>query len=41
MVEKIGDNSMPPSRYTMIHPEAKFTEAEKQELINGLLATFK
>ena len=41
MVEKIGDNSMPPSRYTMIHPEARFSAAERQELINGLLATFK
>jgi hypothetical protein len=41
MVEKINQNSMPPSSYTMIHPEARFSAAERQELINGLLATFK
>ena len=40
MVEVIRDGSMPPSTYKLIHPGARLTEQEKQELIRGLEATF-
>lgn len=41
-VETILDGSMPPSYYTRfgLHPEAKLTDAEIQELVSGLRATF-
>jgi hypothetical protein len=41
-VETILDGSMPPSYYTRfgLHPEAKLTDAEIQELVAGLRATF-
>ena len=41
-VETILDGSMPPSYYTRfgLHPEAKLTDAEIQELVAGLKATF-
>lgn len=40
-VETILDGSMPPSYYTRfgLHPEAKLTDAEIQELVTGLRAT--
>ncbi len=41
MVEKISENSMPPMQYTMVHAEARFSTAERQEIIDGLSATFK
>ena len=40
MVEVIRDGSMPPSTYKLIHPGARLSEQEKQELIRGLEATF-
>lgn len=41
-IEVIQEGSMPPSYYTRfgMHPEAKLTEAEKNELIQGLMKTF-
>jgi len=30
---------MPPFYYTLLHPEARLSEAEKQTLIDGLRAT--
>lgn len=41
MVEVISNGSMPPSNYLILHPDAKLTAAERQDLINGLRATFK
>ncbi len=40
MVEMIRDGSMPPSTYKLIHPGARLSEQEKQDLIRGLEATF-
>lgn len=41
-VETILEGSMPPSYYTRFgrHPEARLTDAEIQELVSGLKATF-
>lgn len=41
-IETIREGSMPPSYYTRfgMHPEAKLTDAEKNELIQGLMKTF-
>lgn len=41
MVEKIQINAMPPIQYAAFHAEARFSSAERQEIINGLQATFK
>lgn len=41
MAQQIKDNKMPPAQFLALHPEARFSTAEKQELIDGLLATFK
>jgi hypothetical protein len=30
---------MPPPQYTLIHPGAKLTDAEKQQFIDGMKAT--
>lgn len=32
--------SMPPSKYTIIHPSATLTDAERQQLYDGLVKTF-
>ncbi len=40
MAEAINGGSMPPWYYTIMHPNAKLTDAEKQQLIAGLNATF-
>lgn len=40
MVQVIQANEMPPFQYLIIHSEARFSSAEKQELIDGLLATY-
>jgi cytochrome c551/c552 len=39
--EAILSGEMPPSRYLMMHPEAKLTDAEKQQLVDGLAASIK
>ena len=41
MIELINNGSMPPSNYLLLHPAAKLNDAERQDLINGLRATFK
>ena len=38
--ETVEEGSMPPFYYTLTHPEARLTDAEKQELIRGFVATF-
>jgi mono/diheme cytochrome c family protein len=38
--ELIQQNQMPPAQYFPTHPEARLSDSEKQELINGLNATF-
>ena len=41
MIEVITNGSMPPSNYLLLHPDARLTAADRQELIDGLRATFK
>jgi hypothetical protein len=36
---EISSDSMPPRIYLITHPEARLTDAEKQQLIDGLLAS--
>ena len=35
-VDQIQKGSMPPANYLVLHPEAKLTDAEKKQLIDGL-----
>lgn len=37
--EVVRDGSMPPLQFTLIHPNARLTDAEKAELAQGLEAT--
>jgi len=37
--EVLQYNSMPPQQYLILHPEAKLTTTEKDQLISGLQAT--
>jgi cytochrome c551/c552 len=36
MADEIQEGGMPPSQYLIMHPQAKLTDAEKQQLITGL-----
>lgn len=38
--KEVREGEMPMWIYTLAHPEAKLSDSEKQELINGLEATF-
>lgn len=38
--EEFEEGEMPPWFYVLLHPDAKFSESERQTLSNGLLATF-
>jgi hypothetical protein len=38
--ETVKDGSMPPPYYLLTHSEARLTDAEKQELFSGFVATF-
>lgn len=38
--EAYQEGDMPPIYFLMMHPEARLAAAEKQELLNGLLATY-
>ncbi|MCA9729534.1 MAG: heme-binding domain-containing protein [Candidatus Eisenbacteria bacterium] len=38
--EMVTEGEMPPWDYAMMHPEARLSDTEKQELIRGLTATF-
>lgn len=40
MAEIIQEGRMPPIQYTLIHANARFTAAQKQELIQGLEASY-
>lgn len=37
--EVIWEGEMPPAQFLLTHPEARLTDAEKQQLIRGLTAT--
>ena len=39
IAEEIQRNQMPPANYVLIHPAAKLSDAEKQQLIDGLTKT--
>lgn len=39
MGETIAEGEMPPAYFTLLHPEARLSSAEKQRLIDGLEAT--
>ena len=41
IVRVIQNGSMPPGLYILMHPNAKLTPAEKQQLMDGLLASLK
>jgi hypothetical protein len=41
VVDVINDGSMPPNLYTLMHPEAILTAAEKQQLIQGFQKSLK
>ncbi len=38
--EEVREGEMPPFGYLLAHPEARLDEAEKRELIEGLVRTF-
>lgn len=38
--ETVRDGEMPTWDYVLVHPEARLSDREKQELIDGLVATF-
>ena len=38
--EIVQEGEMPPAQFLLMHPEARLTPAEKQELMYGLIATF-
>jgi len=40
-VEAVSGGSMPPWYYTIMHPKAKLSSSEKQQLIQGLAATLR
>ncbi len=39
--EVIASGEMPPATYLLTHPNARLTEAEKQQLLDGLTASLK
>ena len=41
MVRAVENGSMPPAIYLPLHPAARLTPAEQQQLVQGFLATFK
>jgi len=41
VAEVISSGRMPLPRYLLLHPEARLSDAEKQQLISGLIATMK
>jgi hypothetical protein len=40
LIEVVEEGEMPPLQYTLVHPDAKLTDAEREELIDGFNATF-
>jgi len=41
MIEEIEEGEMPLPIYTMMHPEAKLSAAQREALMNGIRATFR
>ena len=41
MIEKIESGEMPPWNYVLLHPEASLSDAEKETLLDGIIATFE
>lgn len=39
LVESVQNGYMPPAQYQWMHPAARLTDAQRQQLIRGLLAT--
>ena len=37
--KKVKNNEMPKARYLMLHPEARLTQVEKDQLIQGIHLT--
>lgn len=37
----LNKNEMPPDNYLLIHPDAQLSDAERQQLLDGLLATLQ
>lgn len=37
----LNQNEMPPNNYLLLHPAAQLTEAERQQLLDGLIATLQ
>lgn len=37
--EELAEGKMPPTYYTLLHPEARLTDDERDALVNGLNAT--
>ncbi|MBK8294978.1 MAG: heme-binding domain-containing protein, partial [Solirubrobacterales bacterium] len=40
LVEQISEGEMPPRKYTVLHSDAKLSDAEKKALVDGLIATY-
>ena len=38
--EAVSEGKMPPFNYLLMHPDARFSEADKAAFIQGLIATF-
>jgi len=38
--QEVSEGEMPPFQYLLAHPEAKLTDAERKQLIDGMKATF-
>jgi hypothetical protein len=41
VIDMVQTGEMPPARYSMIHPEARLTDAEKEMFYKGLTATLE
>lgn len=41
LVKRINNGTMPPANYTALHPEARLTDAQKQDFITGLKLSFQ
>jgi hypothetical protein len=41
LVREVQDGSMPPAIYLPLHPSARLSATEQQQLIQGFMATFQ
>jgi cytochrome c551/c552 len=39
VIEVIREGEMPPAQYLLMHPQARLTDSQKEQLIQGLMAT--